>query len=203
MLLNDRLVGRRVMLASRSPRRRQLLEECGLAFEIAEGRDAEERYPAELPSGEVAEYLSRLKSDAWAEELQREDLLITADTVVIVAGEIFGKPADRADAERMLRLLSGGSHEVVTGVTLRSTALCESFSSVSRVHFRELTEEEIDYYLTTYKPYDKAGAYGIQEWIGYVAISGIEGSFYNVMGLPVQMLYVRLGEFLDREQEVK
>lgn len=166
-------------------------------FEIAEGRDADEVYPASLGLKEVAEYLSRLKSEAWADILQEEDLLITADTVVIAQGEILGKPTDRADAERMLRLLSGGTHEVVTGVTLRTRERAESFSCCSRVHFRELSKEEIEYYITTYTPYDKAGAYGIQEWIGYVAISGIEGSFYNVMGLPVQMLYVRLEAFLS------
>lgn len=196
MLLKDKLQNYRVLLASKSPRRRQLLEGCGITFEIADGREAEEVYPSTLPTEKVAEYLSGLKSDAYADVLATNDLLITADTVVIAGGEILGKPADRADAVRMLRLLSGCEHKVITGVTLRTMAQKESFSCESRVRFRSLTDEEIEFYIDTYRPYDKAGAYGIQEWIGYVAIEAIEGSFYNVMGLPVQALYVRLGEFL-------
>ena len=192
MLLKDKLHNYRILLASKSPRRRQLLEGCGIAFEIAEGREAEEVYPSNLPAEQVAEYLSGLKSDAYADVLAADDLLITADTVVIAAGEILGKPTDRADAVRMLRLLSGCEHKVITGVTLRTVAKKES-----KVRFRGLADEEIDHYIDTYRPYDKAGAYGIQEWIGYVAIEAIEGSFYNVMGLPVQALYVRLGEFLE------
>ncbi|MBO7300931.1 MAG: septum formation protein Maf [Tidjanibacter sp.] len=196
MLLTDRLKNHRILLASKSPRRRELLAGCGIAFEITEGRDAEECFPADMPLGEVAEYLSKIKSDAYADTLTEGDILITADTVVIASDEILGKPKDREDAARMLRLLSGAEHEVVTGVTLRATGKCESFSSVSKVRFRGLTEEEIYHYIDTYKPYDKAGAYGIQEWIGYVAISGIVGSFYNVMGLPVQRLWVELEKFV-------
>lgn len=196
MLLKDKLKGRRVLLASKSPRRRQLLEGVGIDFEIAEGRDAEEVFPDNMPLGEVAEYLSGLKSDAYFDTLGSGDVLITADTVVIAGGRILGKPADRQEAQAMLRLLSGAEHEVVTGVTLRSREQRRSFSCVSRVMFREISSEEIDYYIDHYAPYDKAGAYGIQEWIGYVAISGIEGSFYNVMGLPVQMLYVELEKFV-------
>jgi septum formation protein len=197
MLLKDKLHNYRILLASKSPRRRQLLEGCGIAFEIAEGREAEEVYPSTLPAEQVAEYLSGLKSDAYADVLATEDLLITADTVVIAGGEILGKPTDRADAVRMLRSLSGCEHKVITGVTLRTVAKKESFSCESKVRFRSLSDEEIEHYIDTYRPYDKAGAYGIQEWIGYVAIEAIEGSFYNVMGLPVQALYVRLGEFLE------
>ena len=169
---------------------------CGLEFEIAEGRDAEESFSADMPLGEVAEYLSKVKSDAYVDTLRAGDILITADTVVIASGEILGKPRDREDAVRMLRLLSGSSHEVVTGVTLRTLDKERSFSCRSVVRFREMTDVEIEYYIDTYHPYDKAGAYGIQEWIGYVAISGIEGSFYNVMGLPVQMLWVELEKFV-------
>ena len=197
MLLKDKLHNYRILLASKSPRRRQLLEGCGIAFEIAEGREAEEVYPSTLPDEQVAEYLSGLKSDAYADVLAADDFLITADTVVIAGGEILGKPTDRADAVRMLRLLSGCEHKVITGVTLRTMTKKESFSCESRVRFRGLADEEIEHYIDTYRPYDKAGAYGIQEWIGYVAIEAIEGSFYNVMGLPVQALYVRLGEFLE------
>ena len=196
MLLIDRLKNHRILLASKSPRRRELLKGCGLEFEIAEGRDAEESFSADMPLGEVAEYLSKVKSEAYVDTLRAGDILITADTVVIASGEILGKPRDREDAVRMLRLLSGSSHEVVTGVTLRTLDKERSFSCRSVVRFREMTDVEIEYYIDTYRPYDKAGAYGIQEWIGYVAISGIEGSFYNVMGLPVQMLWVELEKFV-------
>lgn len=202
MLLKNKLVGYRLLLASKSPRRRQLLHDCGLDFEVVDGREAEEIFPDDMVAEKVAEYLSGLKSEAWADTLTEGDVLITADTVVIAAdGEILGKPTDKADAVRMLRLLSGAEHKVVTGVTLRTATHSDSFSCVSKVRFRGLTDEEIGHYITTYRPFDKAGAYGIQEWIGYVAIEGIEGSFYNVMGLPVQMLYVRLGEFLDKIEE--
>lgn len=196
MLLKDKLKEKRLLLASKSPRRRELLAGCGLEFEIAEGRNAEEVYPADMPLGEVAEYLSKLKSDAYADTLRAGDILITADTVVIAAGEILGKPHDREDAVRMLSTLSGSTHEVVTGVTLRSTDKAQSFSCHSKVTFREIAREEIEHYIDSFRPYDKAGAYGIQEWIGYVAISGIEGSFYNVMGLPVQRLYMELEKFV-------
>lgn len=196
MLLKDRLANYRVLLASKSPRRRQLLADCGIEFQVADGRDADERFPDDMPRREVAEYLSRLKSDAYADMLQQNDVLITADTVVIAAGEILGKPKDREEAVRMIEKLSGAEHLVVTGVTLRTRETVRSFSCESKVCFRALRREEIEYYVDTYKPFDKAGAYGIQEWIGYVAISGIEGSFYNVMGLPIQRLYVELENLL-------
>lgn len=201
MLLKDRLKKYRVLLASKSPRRRQLLEGCGIDFEIADGRDADEVYPADMPAERVAEYLSGLKSEAWADVLCEGDLLITADTVVIVGDEILGKPTDEADAARMLGLLSGAQHKVVTGVTLCTKNHSVSFSCESKVRFRTISSEEISHYVTTYRPFDKAGAYGIQEWIGYVAIEGIEGSFYNVMGLPVQALYVKLQEFLEQIEQ--
>jgi septum formation protein len=172
------------------------LTDCGIAFEVVDGREAEEMFSEDMHLGEVAEYLSTIKSNAYADMLSDGDVLITADTVVIASGEILGKPKDRADAVRMLSLLSGAEHSVITGVTLRSVGKMRSFSCESKVRFRELTREEIEYYIDTYEPYDKVGAYGIQEWIGYVAISGIEGSFYNVMGLPVQRLYVELENFV-------
>lgn len=196
MLLKDILAGYRLLLASKSPRRRALLADCGIDFEVVDGREAEENFSEDMPLGDVAEYLSRVKSDAYADMLSEGDVLITADTVVIASGEILGKPRDRADAVRMLSLLSGAEHSVITGVTLRSVEKIKSFSCESKVCFREIGTEEIEYYIDTYRPYDKAGAYGIQEWIGYVAISGIEGSFYNVMGLPVQRLYVELENFV-------
>lgn len=196
MLLHELLKDYRLILASNSPRRRQLLADCGLAFECAPKFECDECYPSDLPAREVAEYLSRLKSRCCPSILGERDILLTADTVVIVGDKILGKPTDAEHAKRMLRTLSGRSHTVVTGVALRSTARIRSFSVASEVRFRDLSEEEIGYYVREYDPIDKAGAYGIQEWMGYVAIEGIEGSFYNVMGLPVQRLYVELRDFV-------
>ena len=192
MLLQDRLKNHRLILASASPRRRELLASCDIDFTLAEKFECEECYPADLEADRVAEYLSQLKSEAYPQRLTEGDILLTADTVVIAGGEILGKPKDRADAERMLQTLSGATHKVVTGVMLRTTTQRISFSAESLVTFRVLENEEIAYYIEKYRPMDKAGAYGIQEWIGYVGIERIEGSFYNVMGLPVQRLYVEL-----------
>jgi septum formation protein len=196
MLLQDRLKDHRLILASASPRRRELLAACDLDFVLAEKFECEECFPADLEADKVAEYLSQLKSNAYPHALCEGDILLTADTVVIAGGEILGKPKDSADAERMLKLLSGATHKVVTGVTLRTTKQTISFSAESFVSFRTLENEEIDYYIEKYRPLDKAGAYGIQEWIGYIGIEGIEGSFYNVMGLPVQRLYTTLKELI-------
>ena len=196
MLLQDRLKNHRLILASASPRRRELLAACDLNFTLAEKFECEERYPADLAADKVAEYLSQLKSNAYPHALASNDILLTADTVVIASGEILGKPKDSADAERMLKLLSGATHKVVTGVTLRTAKQTISFSAESSVTFRTLEAEEIAYYIEKYRPLDKAGAYGIQEWIGYIGIEGIEGSFYNVMGLPVQRLYQALKELI-------
>ncbi|MBQ1225391.1 MAG: septum formation protein Maf [Alistipes sp.] len=196
MLLKDKLEGYRLILASASPRRRELLSACDIDFVLADKFECEECYPADLAADKVAEYLSQLKSEAYPHPLNEGDILLTADTVVIAEGEILGKPKDNADAERMLKMLSGATHKVVTGVTLRTTQRTLSFSAESLVSFRTLKEEEIAYYIEQYRPLDKAGAYGIQEWIGYVAIERIEGSFYNVMGLPVQRLYVELERLL-------
>lgn len=198
MLLRERIEDYRLILASQSPRRKELLAGCGIEFTLAERFDCEENFSDDMPKERVAEYLSQLKSEAYPEMLGERDILLTADTVVISGGEILGKPKDEADARRMLRLLSGGEHKVVTGVTLRNALSSRSFSVESRVYFRELSDEEIDYYVKFYHPMDKAGAYGIQEWIGYVAIERIEGSFYNVMGLPVQRLYCELERFLEQ-----
>ena len=192
MLLQDRLKNHRLILASASPRRRELLASCDIDFTLAEKFECEECYPANLEADRVAEYLSQLKSEAYPQALTEGDILLTADTVVIAGGEILGKPKDNADAEQMLQTLSGATHKVVTGVTLRTTTQRISFSAESLVTFRLLENEEIAYYIEKYRPMDKAGAYGIQEWIGYVGIERIEGSFYNVMGLPVQRLYVEL-----------
>ena len=196
MLLHDKLKNYRLILASQSPRRRQLLADAGIEFTLAPRFECEETFPADMPAREVAEYLSRLKSEACPEPLAEGDILLTADTVVIAQSEILGKPANRAEAIAMIEKLSGGEHWVTTGVTLRSRDKIHSFSAHSKVYFRSLSAEEIAYYVDSYKPMDKAGAYGIQEWIGYVGIEGIEGSFYNVMGLPVQRVYCALDEFI-------
>ena len=197
MLLHKKLEGFNLILASASPRRRQLLAECGLQFTLAEKFECDEHYPASMPCNEVAQYLSQLKSNAYPKTLCANDILLTADTVVIAEDKILGKPADRDEALAMLRMLSGRNHTVITGVTLRTAGKLHSFSVASDVYFRDISDEEIAYYVDTYKPFDKAGAYGIQEWIGYVAIEGINGSFFNVMGLPVQRLYVELGRLID------
>ncbi len=183
-----------VVLASKSPRRQELLKGMGVKF-VTLTKETREDYP-EMPFEKVPEYLSRQKSLAFTDdELPEGFLLITADTVVIAENEILGKPKDRADAIRMMHILSGKSHHVVTGVTVRSKDKIETFSANSEVTFAPLDEEEMAYYVDQYKPYDKAGAYGIQEWIGYVGISGLQGSFYNVMGLPTRMLYQTLKNF--------
>lgn len=195
MLLHERLKPYRLILASQSPRRRELLAGSGLEFQLAERFECDESYP-EMPLTDVAEYLSRKKSDAYPVELAEADILLTADTVVIACGEILGKPHSRDEAIAMLRMLSGSTHEVATGVTLRTSTKSHSFTSVSKVRFRQLSLEEIEYYVDNYRPMDKAGSYGIQEWIGYVGIEHIDGSFYNVMGLPIQRLYCELERFI-------
>ena len=184
-----------IILASKSPRRQELLRGMGVDFEILT-KETPENYPADLPLDEVPKYLSLQKSLAFNDnELPADYLLITSDTVVICEGEILGKPKNREDATRMLQLLSGKTHHVVTGVTVRSAKKTESFAVRSNVTFAQLDAEEIDYYIEHCKPFDKAGAYGIQEWIGYVGICGLEGSFYNVMGLPTRKVYQCLKDF--------
>lgn len=195
MLLHERLKPYRLILASQSPRRRELLAGSGLEFQLAERFECDESYPA-MPLTDVAEYLSCKKSDAYPVELAEADVLLTADTVVIACGEILGKPHSRDEAIAMLQTLSGATHEVATGVTLRTSTKSHSFTSVSKVRFRQLSREEIEYYVDNYHPMDKAGSYGIQEWIGYVGIEHIDGSFYNVMGLPIQRLYCELERFI-------
>ena len=197
MLLQDRLKNRRLILASASPRRRELLASCDLDFVLAEKFECEECYSDDLEAEKVAEYLSQLKSNAYPHSLGEGDILLTADTVVIIGDKILGKPKDEKEAVEMIASLAGATHKVVTGVTLRSAEQTLSFSAESKVTFRRLEDDEIAYYVKKYRPMDKAGAYGIQEWIGYVGIEGIEGSFYNVMGLPVQKLYVALQHFLQ------
>ena len=184
-----------IILASRSSRRQALLRQLDIQFRMTP-LDVTETFPAHLAVEEVAEYISRQKAEAFpAEKILSHTLVITADTIVAVDNMILGKPQDDADAFQMLRTLSGRSHLVVTGVCLRSKNNMRSFSAITKVKFKELTDYEINYYIDNYQPFDKAGAYGIQEWIGKIGVEYIEGSFYNVMGLPMQQLYEELCNF--------
>ncbi len=183
-----------IILASASPRRRELLKMIEPEFEIATGIDVDETYPEDLPAEEVPMFLSKLKADAYRSIINDGDILITADTVVIIDGEILGKPENREEAIKMLKRLSGREHIVITGVTLSTNTKTETFSQATKVCFDNISVSDIEFYVDKYSPYDKAGAYGIQEWIGAAAISGIEGSFYNVMGLPVHALFLKLRE---------
>lgn len=182
----------KILLGSGSPRRRQLLADMGIDFETIKIKDVDESYPADMPPAEVPIYLSKLKSEAYRNELHDGEMLITADTVVISDGKILGKPKNESEAIEMLRSLSNHSHDVVTGVTLTSKRSSHSFSELTKVYFSGVSEEEIVHYVETYKPLDKAGAYGIQEWIGMIGVDRIDGCFYNVMGLPTSRLYREL-----------
>ena len=182
----------KIILASNSPRRKELLGGLGLPFEVRVMDGIDESYPATMPVSEVALHIAGLKADAYRKTMAEDELIITADTVVIVGNEILGKPHDEADAIRMLKLLSGRTHQVTTGVCLIADNWERRFSVTTDVTFKELTDEEIHYYIDTYKPFDKAGAYGIQEWIGYIGVTALKGSYYNVMGLPVQRIYEAL-----------
>lgn len=195
MMLTDRLKEYRIILASKSPRRQLLLREAGIQFEVMVS-DTDENFPSSLKRYNIPLYLSQKKADALAVNFDDKTLLIAADTIVWINGGVINKPADRQEAIKMLKTLSGNIHEVFTGVTIRSKHKSKSFYVKSKVHFRKLKQDEIVYYVDTFKPYDKAGAYGIQEWIGYIAIKKIEGSFYNVMGLPITRLYDELERFI-------
>lgn len=183
-----------IILASNSPRRRELLQMICDNVEIAASREVEEIYPHDLPAEDVPGFLSKLKADAFRDLAVGDSVVVTADTVVIVGDRILGKPADYAEAKAMLQALSGRAHKVVTGVTITTSAGSETFSETTEVNFRQLTDDEIDHYITRYKPYDKAGAYGIQEWIGCIGIESIRGCYYNVMGLPLHSLYKHLSD---------
>lgn len=192
----ENLATYRIILGSNSPRRRELLAGLDLSFDVHVIPGLEENYPDSLQPQEIPVFLSKQKAEAYLSTLEDQVLLITADTIVWNETEVIGKPKDREDAIRMLRSLSGHEHQVVTGVCLTTTKKQETFSVVSSVRFASLTDEEIIYYVDKYKPFDKAGAYGIQEWIGYVGVESISGSFYNIMGLPVQRLYQELKRFV-------
>ena len=189
------MIPHKIILASNSPRRKELLAGLDVQFEVRVLKGIDESYPATLPTAEIAEYIAQKKAAAYRETIAADELVITADTIVVLGNEVLGKPKDAADARRMLRELSGQTHQVITGVMLTTKERQEHFSVVSNVTFKELTDDEIDYYVETYKPMDKAGAYGIQEWIGYVGVTRLEGSYFNVMGLPVQRIYEALRRF--------
>lgn len=178
-----------IILASNSPRRKELLSRLGVPFEVRVLKDIDESYPEATPVSEVAQYIAGKKADVYRLVMGDDELIITADTVVIVGNEILGKPADADDAARMLRALSGRTHQVTTGVCMVAKDQDRRFSVTTDVTFKQLTDEEISYYIQTFKPYDKAGAYGIQEWIGCIGVTGLSGSYYNVMGLPIQRIY--------------
>ena len=188
----------KMILASNSPRRRELLAGLGVDFEVRVLPDIDESYPASLPALQTAEYIACKKAAAYREVMADDELVITADTVVIVADEVLGKPSDAAEAALMLRKLSGRTHQVVTGVCLTTCEQTVQFSVRTDVTFKQLTDDEIDFYIKKYQPFDKAGAYGIQEWIGYIGCTGLNGSYYNVMGLPVQRIYTELQQFTRR-----
>ena len=188
----DNLKKYHVILASNSPRRRMLLEGLDIPFEVKVLPDVDESYPEGMPVELVAEHIACEKAAAYKPLMGDDELIITADTVVIVDGQVLGKPRDKDDATHMLRSLSDKTHRVVTGVCLMTKEHEHRFSATTDVTFKQLSDEEIDYYLENYRPYDKAGAYGVQEWIGYIGVSAISGSFYNVMGFPVQRVYSEL-----------
>lgn len=193
MILED-LKKYKFILASKSPRRQYLLKELGLNFEV-HTKEVDESFPDTLKAQEIPLYLCKKKADAFQEEIDESTIVITADTIVWVNEQVLNKPENYEDAVRMLELLSGQMHEVFTGVCLKSKNKTKTFYAVTKVYFKKLTKEEIDYYITNYKPYDKAGAYGAQEFIGYIAIDKIEGTYFNVMGLPLRELYENLLSF--------
>ena len=195
MLLN-KLSDHKIILASASPRRRELLKGLGIDFEVELNGECDESYESNIPLLDVSKFISLKKSKAFHRELLPFEILVTADTVVICDNVVLGKPTDNEDAYKMLTFLSGKTHIVSTGVTIRSSEKNKTFDVITRVTFRKLTENEIKYYINNYSPLDKAGAYGAQEWIGYVSIENIEGSYFNVMGFPVHTFYLELEKFI-------
>lgn len=188
----DNLKKYHLILASNSPRRKELLSGLGVEYEVRTLPGVDESYPDTLQGADIPLYISREKAEAYRALLKSDDLMITADTIVWLDGQVLGKPRDREDALRMLRALSGRTHEVFTGVCLTTRSWQRCFSVGTQVRFARLTEEEMEYYIDRFQPMDKAGAYGVQEWIGYIGVEHIEGSYFNIMGLPVQRLYGEL-----------
>lgn len=185
-------MNKKVLLGSGSPRRRELLSMMDIEFETIRLNDVNEVFPASLHAEEVAAYLSRLKAQSYIDKIDSETILITADTVVIVDDEIMGKPKNASEAKFMLQRLSGGNHKVITGVSLTTAGAIHTFDEVTIVEFDKISDADIDYYVEKYHPFDKAGSYGIQEWIGLIGVKKIDGCFYNVMGLPTSALYRHL-----------
>lgn len=190
------LKGYNLVLASQSPRRRELLKGLDLEFTTC-SVDADESFPAELKGADAVQYICKAKADAYRPQLNDNTIAITADTVVILDDKIIGKPKSHEEAFSMIRSLSGRVHEVITAVCIFSKEKCEEFYASTEVHFSEIADEEIEYYINKYKPFDKAGSYGVQEWIGYIGIEKIVGSYFNVMGLPVKRLYDELKTFIE------
>lgn len=184
-----------IILASNSPRRKELLNGLNIPYEIKTLPDIDESYPDSLAGEDIAIYIAEEKANAYLDQLDDNTLLITADTIVLLDGKVYGKPSDKTDAKQMLRDLSGKTHQVITGVCITTKDKQVSFGVSSEVRFSKLDDDEIEYYVSNYKPFDKAGAYGVQEWIGYVAVEYISGSYFNIMGLPVQRLYRELKKF--------
>ena len=181
-----------IILGSQSPRRQELLHGLDVNFTVNVIAGLEENYPATLQGEDIPMFLAQQKAEAYLNSLTPKDMLITADTIVWLDGIVYGKPKDEADAKKMLRALSGKTHDVITGVCVTTTERQETFAAVSKVTFASFSDDEINYYIEKYRPMDKAGSYGVQEWIGYIGVEHIDGSFYNVMGLPVQRLYTLL-----------
>ncbi|WP_291528393.1 Maf-like protein [Bacteroides sp. UBA939] len=188
----DNLKKYNVILASNSPRRKELLAGLGVDYEVRTLPDIDESYPDNLQGAEIPLYIAKEKADAYVAMMHPGELMITADTIVWLDGQVLGKPADREDAVRMLRAMSGRTHEVFTGVCITTAEWQRSFAAQTEVRFATLSEAEIAYYVDTFQPMDKAGAYGVQEWIGFIGVENISGSYYNIMGLPVQKLYREL-----------
>ena len=188
----DNLKKYKVILASNSPRRKELLAGLGVDYEVRTLPDVDESYPETLQGADIPLYIAKEKADAYVAMMQPGELMITADTIVWLDGKVLGKPRDREDALQMLRTMSGRTHEVFPGVCITTTDWQRSFTAQTEVRFATLSEEEIAYYVDNFQPMDKAGAYGVQEWIGFIGVENISGSYYNIMGLPVQKLYREL-----------
>ena len=182
----------KIILASNSPRRKELLSGLGVDYEVKTLPDVDESYPDGLSGEEIAKHIARGKAEAYRSLIQADELVITADTIVWLDGTVMGKPNDEAEAKSMLMRLSGKTHQVITGVCLTTASMQKTFATVTDVTFATLTDEEVDYYVTRYQPMDKAGSYGVQEWIGFVGVENLSGSYFNVMGLPIQRLYTEL-----------
>ena len=191
----DNIKNNKIILASQSPRRHHLLKELGLEFEIRTNSDFEENYPGNLENEQIVLYLASQKASYHYKNLCENEILITADTIVILEGKVLNKPESKSDAFNMLKAISGKKHTVLTGVCIKQNEKSSTFHAKTDVFFKDLSDTEINYYIDNYKPFDKAGAYGIQEWIGYIGIEKINGSYFNVMGLPVQKLYEELSKF--------